>query len=113
MEQELQSLLEYQDILGAVASTIDGLVVASAGFESDDAETVAAAGSAVVSDVGGDDTALAIELDGGSLFLTRGAELMLVVCAEPGIPQDPLAGVMQESIRRLDALLVGSDEFSA
>lgn len=112
MEQELQSLLDYQDILGAVASTTDGLVVASAGFDSEDAETVAAAGSAVMSDAGGDDTALALELDGGSLFLTRGAELMLVICAEPRIPQDPLAGVMQESVRRLDALLVGSDQFS-
>lgn len=113
MEQELQSLLEYQDILGAVASTIDGLVVAAAGLESDDAETVAAAGSAVVSEAGGDDAALAIELDGGSLFLTRGSELMLVVCAETGIPQDPLADVMQESVRRLDALLLGNDQFSA
>jgi predicted regulator of Ras-like GTPase activity (Roadblock/LC7/MglB family) len=112
MEQQLQGLLEYQDVLGAVASTIDGLVVASVGFESDDAETVAAAGSAVVNDAGGDDAALAIELDGGSIFLTRARELMLVVCAESGIPQDPLAELMVETVKVLDSMLAGDGEFS-
>jgi predicted regulator of Ras-like GTPase activity (Roadblock/LC7/MglB family) len=112
MEEQLQGLLEYQDVLGAVASTIDGLVVASVGFDSDDAETVAAAGTAVVNDAGGDDTALAIELDGGSIFLTRGEELLLVVCAESGIPQDPLADVMVEMVKVLDSMLAGAGEFS-
>ena len=112
MDQQLQGLLEYQDVLGAVASTIDGLVLASVGFDSDDAETVAAAGTAVVNDAGGDDNALAIELDGGSIFLTRGRELMLVVCAEFGIPQDPLAEVMVETVRALDSMLADAGEFS-
>ena len=112
MEQQLLGLLEYQDVLGALASTIDGLVVASVGFDSDDAETVAAAGSAVVSDAGGEDAALAIDLDGGSIFLTRGRELMLVVCAESGIPQDPLANVMVETVKLLDSMLAGAGEFS-
>ena len=112
MEQQLRGLLEYQDVLGAVASTIDGLVVAAVGLDSDDAETVAAAGSAVVDDAGGDDTALAIAVDGASLFLTRGRELMLVICAESGIPHDPLADVMVETVKVLDSLLAGNGELS-
>jgi len=108
MEQHLLSLLEYQDVLAAVASTRDGLVVASAGLEPFDAESVAAAGSALVSGVGGDDPALAIDLDGGSLFLTRGDELMLVVLAEASVAQDPLANLMLESVATLDAQIAGS-----
>jgi len=108
MERELLSLLNYQDVRGAVASTQDGLVVASAGLDNFDAETVAAAGSALVSGAGGDDPALAIDLEGGSLFLTRGEELMLVVLAEASVPQDPLANVMIESVARLDSQLAGS-----
>lgn len=108
MEQQLLSLLEYQAVLAAVASTRDGLVVASAGLEPFDAETVAAAGSALVSGAGGDDPALAIDLDGGTLFLTRGEELMLVVLADASVPQDPLANVMLESVVALDAQIVGN-----
>ena len=102
MEEQLLSLLEYQDVLAAVASTKDGLVVASVALDDFDAETVAAAGSALVSGAGGDDPALAIDLDGGSLFLTQGNELMLVVLADPSVAQDPLANVMLESVAALD-----------
>ncbi len=107
MEEQLLSLLNYQDILGAVASTHDGLVVASSGLEMLDAEMVAAAASALVSGAGGDDPALAIDLDGGSLFLTRGEELMLVVLAEGSVAQDPLANVMLESVAAIDSELAG------
>lgn len=110
MEQQLLSLLNYQDVLGAVASTKDGLVVASAGVEGLDAETVAAAGSALVSGAGGEDPALAIDLEGGSLFLTRGEELMLVVLAEASVAQDPLANVMIESVVVLDSELAGNED---
>ena len=106
MEQELLALLNYQDVLGAVASTPDGLVVASAGFDMADAETVAAAGSALASGAGAEDAALAMDLEGGSLFLTRGDELMLVVLAEASVAQDALANVMTESVVSLDAHLV-------
>lgn len=105
MEQELRALLNYQDVLGAVASTLDGLVVTSAGLEMADAETVAAAGSALVSGAGGEDSALAIDLNGGSLFLTRGEELMLVVLADASVAQDALANVMTEAVASLDAHL--------
>lgn len=110
MEQQLLSLMDYQDVLGAVASTHDGLVVASAGLESIDAESVAAAGSALAGEAGGDDPALAIDLDGGSLFLTRSEELMLVVLAESTVPQEPLADVMIESVAALGAQLAGIGE---
>ncbi len=110
MEEQLLSLLEYQDVLGAVASTKDGLVVASVALDAFDAETLAAAGSALVSGAGGDDPALAIDLEGGSLFLTRGDELMLVVLADSAVAQDPLANVMQESVVALDAQIVGTGE---
>ncbi len=110
MEEQLLELLNYQDVLGAVASTKDGLVVASVGLESLDAETVAAAGSALASGAGEEDPALAIDLDGGSLFLTRGDELMLVVLAEASVAQDPLANVMLESVSALDAQLVGNGD---
>ena len=71
------------------------------------AESLAAAGSALVSGAGGDDPALAIDLDGGSLFLTRGNELMLVVLADSAVAQDPLANVMLESVAALDEQIAG------
>jgi len=37
---------------------------------------------------------------------------MLVVCAEFGIPQDPLAEVMVETVRALDSMLADAGEFS-
>ena len=80
MEQQLSRCWIIKDVLGAVASTQDGLVVASVGLEPFDAETVAAAGSALASGAGGEDPALAIDLNGGCSSLTRGDELMLVRC---------------------------------
>ena len=107
MDEQLLALLDYRDVLGAVASTKDGLVVASVALDDFDAESLAAAGSALVSGAGGDDPALAIDLEGGSLFLTRGNELMLVVLADSAVAQDPLANVMLESVAALDEQIAG------
>ena len=110
MERELLSLLEYQDVLGAVASTQGWSGGGVSSVSRLRCETAAAAGPALVSGAGGDDPALAIDLDGGSLFLTRGSELMLVVLAESSVPQDPLANVMLESVARLDEQIAGAGD---
>lgn len=104
VETELLALLDYQRVLSAVASTHDGLVVSSVGIDTDDAEAVAAAGSAVIIQMGENGEARPmVELEDGSLHVGLGQELMLVVVAERDAPAEPLAAVMEEALMRLDA----------
>jgi predicted regulator of Ras-like GTPase activity (Roadblock/LC7/MglB family) len=108
MGAALHDLLDYQDVIAAVASTRDGLVVASAGLPDDDAESVAAAGTSLASAAEQrEDSALAIDLDGGSVFLALGQEVLLLVLAEPDVAAEALATVMVERVGHLDAELAG------
>jgi predicted regulator of Ras-like GTPase activity (Roadblock/LC7/MglB family) len=106
MTTDLLGLLDYQDVIAAVASTRDGLVLASAGLGEEDAESVAAAGSALApAAVESGDSALAIDVDGGTIYLALGQDLMLVVLAEADAAAEALAEVMIERVGQLDAAL--------
>jgi predicted regulator of Ras-like GTPase activity (Roadblock/LC7/MglB family) len=104
VEAELFRLLDYRDVLCAVASTQDGLVVASAGLSTEDAETVAAAGSSVVQTLAeSGEQQSAIDLAAGRLHLALGDELMLLVLTEADIPVDVVGPVMVETLKNLDS----------
>ncbi|HET7037541.1 MAG TPA: hypothetical protein VFI42_17785 [Thermomicrobiaceae bacterium] len=105
MEAQLLELLDYQPVLAALASTRDGLLVASVGLAHEDAEAVAAAGSAVAA--GDADPVMTIALKGGDLYVALGQELMLLALAETDTVGEGLAGVMLEKVGILDSLLAG------
>lgn len=106
MEDALLELLDYRDVLGAVASTTDGLVIAAAGMGDEDAEVVAAAGSALAKALSG-----AQEHDGdvsvrsGEIHVVVDRDLMLVTLTEPGTPGDRLRPVMHGALARVGSTL--------
>lgn len=106
MDEELYGLLEYREVLGVVSITADGLVVASAGVESDDADVIGAAGSTALISIqqqglsGG-----SVSLDGGDLHVMEGDEMVLVVLTESDVPVENLEVPMKDALDRLDASL--------
>lgn len=102
MEDYLLDLLQYREILAAVATTADGLIVAAAGLAGDDAEVVAASGSALAQLVSqGGERRGAVEVPGGELHLLVGDDLMLVALTEAAAPEECLGEVMDQALGRL------------
>jgi predicted regulator of Ras-like GTPase activity (Roadblock/LC7/MglB family) len=104
MDEQLMRLLAYQDVLGAIVSTFDGLPVAVAGVEGEDAEVVAAAGTALLrSATVANGRSLSIQVDDGQVHVLRGDEVVLVVVSEAEVPHDALVGPMDEVLRAISA----------
>lgn len=104
MRDCLLALLSKREILGVVAATVDGLVIASVGVPDDDAERVAAAGSAFARTLQSDNGLPAsLPLDGGRLVVTRQDEVMLIALTEP-VELDPaLLGRLDEALAAVNA----------
>jgi predicted regulator of Ras-like GTPase activity (Roadblock/LC7/MglB family) len=98
MQQTLMTLLEYRVVLGALVTTLDGLVVAHAGLSSSDTEFLAAASSSQ----SGDDQFSLVETRGGTLLVLRGKDMRLVVLADIAAPIQPIVALMQEQIDVLE-----------
>lgn len=106
MEHDLLRLLEYQGVLSAIVTTPDGLVVATAGLDGDDAEVVAAAGaSAARSLCRSQERAATLPVAGGVMHLVRGRGLMLVVLAEPSVPVPELSRELVAALVRIDTAM--------
>lgn len=106
MVEHLLALLNYQDILGVVASTTDGLVVAAAGVPSDDADVIAAASAAfarTLEESGARSGNFA--LSGGTVHLVLGDELMLVALTEPAVLSRRLSPLLADALGRIDGVL--------
>lgn len=102
MENYLLELLDYRDVLAVVATTADGLIVATAGLNGDDAEVVAASGSALAQHVlQQGERHGSVSVPGGALHLLVGDELMLVALTESAAPAERLAEVMDGVLTRL------------
>lgn len=109
MEDYLLDLLEYRDVLAVVATTADGLIVATAGLEGDDAEVMAASGSALAQHVFHQgERHRSVNVPGGALHLLVGDELMLVALTESAAPGERLAEAMGGVLARL-AQVIGDD----
>ena len=100
MENRLLELLEYRNVLGALTTSMDGLLVASVAVDPLDAELIAASTAGNESE---DYRVTASEF--GSLHVACGRELRLIVLAEPGTDEAGLRdlmarqlGVIEESI---------------
>ena len=101
MEHQLLQLLEYRQVLGALTTSLDGLLVASVAVDTADAELIAAS----TAGYNGADYRVAAS-EHGSLHVARGRELRLIVLAEPGTPEPALRTLL------LDHLAIIEDSMS-
>ncbi len=92
--RKLLHLLEYRVVIGAVATTTDGLVVAHAGVPVDDAEILAAAASRGALDVD--------QPTGGTIRVVQGSDLALIVLLEQDAPEDVVSSVLAEQLALLE-----------
>ncbi len=99
MDDQLVSLLEYDGVLSALATTRDGLVVAASGLSGDDAEIVGAAGSMLFGSLAeSPGESSAVSVGSSALHLMRDTELSLVVLTEAEVRHDLLAPLMEETL---------------
>jgi predicted regulator of Ras-like GTPase activity (Roadblock/LC7/MglB family) len=106
MEHHLESLLNYEGILGALATTPDGLVIAAAGLSGEDADIVAAAGTALLGEMDEEsDQGCSLEIAGGVVHLVAGSEISLVLLTEADVPRDAVEEIMDETLSNVTAAM--------
>lgn len=103
LSDQLMTMLEYRVVLGALVTTLDGLVVAHAGLSTEDAELLAAASSSQPNDqpYSSDVTR------GGTLHVLRGDDMRLVVLTDTVAPQGPVTALMHQHLSQLEESLAG------
>jgi hypothetical protein len=100
MEHQLLELLEYRNVLGALTTSIDGLLVASVAVNTPDAELIAAATA------GHAEQPYYVAASGfGELHIARGNELRLIVLAETGTNAARLREIMDRHLAILEESL--------
>lgn len=103
MENQLLELLEYRGVLGALTTSLDGLLVASVAVVTDDAELIAA--STTSHEDEGDTANLnywTTSSEHGALHVARGREMRLIVLSEPGIDQDSIRELMTGQLQSIE-----------
>lgn len=96
MEHQLLELLEYRNVLGALTTSLDGLLVASVAVDAADAELIAASAA------GYTDEYRVTASEYGALHVARGRELRLIVLTEPGTPADGLRAVLTAQLAAIE-----------
>ncbi len=106
MNSELLELLNYKGVIGALASTPDGLVISAVGLGKDDAEIVGAASSTLWANIErrGESHGSAPVAD-GEIHLVIGDELALIALTEADVPHDQLSEVMSEQLERVTSVI--------
>jgi predicted regulator of Ras-like GTPase activity (Roadblock/LC7/MglB family) len=95
MDEQLVSLLDYEGVLSALATTPDGLVVGAAGLAGDDAEIVGAAGTTLLNTVEhAEEVSGSLDVGSAAVHLLRGNDVSLVLLTEAGVPHEELVPVM-------------------
>jgi predicted regulator of Ras-like GTPase activity (Roadblock/LC7/MglB family) len=102
MTDQLMSLLEFRVVLGALITTIDGLVVAHAGLSPEDADLIAASSS-----VQPDGEPYSSDTTrGGTVHVLRGHDIRLVILSERSTPRESLMPLMHDHLAELEASLL-------
>jgi predicted regulator of Ras-like GTPase activity (Roadblock/LC7/MglB family) len=98
MREQLMDLLEYRVVLGALVTTMDGLVITHAGLSPEDAEVLAAASSSQPDDhpYSSDRTG------GGILHVLRGNDVRLILLTDSDAPQAAVTGLMSQHLGSLE-----------
>ena len=101
MNDQLMGLLEFRVVIGALVTTLDGLLVAQAGLSGEDAEVLAAASSSMPND----NAYSSDETRGGSLHVLRGDDIRLILLTDSDAPQRAVTRLMSVQLSALEASL--------
>jgi hypothetical protein len=100
MEHHLLELLEYRRILGALTTSLDGLLVAAVAVDTADAELIAASTAGYL------DRAYHVsESEHGVIHAARGSEMRLIVLAEPGTGEHELRELLERQLAAIEESL--------
>lgn len=100
LEHHLLELLEYRRILGALTTSIDGLLVAAAAVDTADAELIAASTAGYL------DRAYHVTAsEYGAIHAVRGNEMRLIVLAEPGTGESELRELLERQLGAIEESL--------
>jgi predicted regulator of Ras-like GTPase activity (Roadblock/LC7/MglB family) len=99
MDNDMLSLLEFEGVLSAHATTSDGLVIAGAGLSGDDAEVVGAAGSSIAGSlVDAGESSTVVQVGSGALHVVANRDLCVVVLSEPTVNHFALLPHVEERL---------------
>lgn len=101
MRDQLMQMLEYRVVLGALVTTMDGLVITHAGLSPEDAEVLAAASSSQPDD----NQYSSDKTRGGTLHVLRGNDMRLILLTDSEAPQSAVTGLMSQYLGDLEASL--------
>jgi predicted regulator of Ras-like GTPase activity (Roadblock/LC7/MglB family) len=101
MRDQLMQMLEYRVVLGALVTTMDGLVITHAGLSPEDAEMLAAASSSQPDD----NQYSSDKTGGGTLHVLRGNDMRLIVLTDSEAPRAAVTGLMSRHLGDLEESL--------
>jgi len=101
MRDQLMEMLEYRVVLGAIVTTMDGLLITHAGLSPEDAEVLAAASSSQPDD----NQYSSDKTRGGTLHVLRGNDMRLIVLTDSDAPRSAVTGLMSQRLANLEASL--------
>lgn len=112
VDEVLDELLSHEEILGALAVSVEGLVIGCAGIEGADAELAGALGAALVGATertirrlgAGAASTVSIATSDGMIHLRSGGEFALIVFSE-STDGTAVGQVCQGAISRIEQLL--------
>lgn len=100
MEHQLLELLEYRRILGALTTSLDGLLVAAVAVDTADAELIAASTASYL-----DQPYHVAASEYGAIHVARGSEMRLIVLAESGTGESELRELMERHLAAIEESL--------
>lgn len=102
VESRLLDLLEYRVVLGAIITTPDGLLVANAAVNFDDAELIAATTAAREEREGQDPAYWEASSQYGALRVVNGEDMRLIVLTEPEVPEAVIRPIMVNQLSAIE-----------
>lgn len=101
LRDQLMQMLEYRVVIGALVTTMDGLVITHAGLRPEDAEMLAAASSSQPDD----NQYSSDKTGGGTLHVLRGNDMRLILLTDSEAPRSAVTGLMSRHLGDLEASL--------
>jgi predicted regulator of Ras-like GTPase activity (Roadblock/LC7/MglB family) len=112
VDDVLGDLLRHQEILGALAVSVEGLIIGCAGIDESDAELAGALAAALVGATertvrrlgAGNASAVSVATSDGMIHLRSGGDFALIVFSEPA-DGTAVGQICQGAISRIEQLL--------
>ena len=105
VESRLLDLLEYRQILGAIITTSDGLLVANCATSIDDAEQLAVTAVAASQPGDGDATYWEASSKHGMIHVVNGSDLRLIALSDPDIEPDLARPLLTEHLLDIEHMI--------